>query len=141
MQQPITLGADIVLHSATKYIGGHSDVIAGLVVVNNAELAEQLHFVQNSVGAILGPQDSWLLMRGIKTLPIRVEEVNSNTQRIAEFLEQNSKVGKVYYPGLKNHPGHELQKTQATGFGGMISFDVGSEKKQKKCSRSYVILH
>ncbi|MEK4093038.1 bifunctional cystathionine gamma-lyase/homocysteine desulfhydrase [Viridibacillus sp. FSL H8-0110] len=132
LQQPITLGADIVLHSATKYIGGHSDVIAGLVVVNNAELAEQLHFVQNSVGAILGPQDSWLLMRGMKTLPIRVEEVNSNTQRIAEFLEQNSKVGKVYYPGLKNHPGHELQKTQATGFGGMISFDVGSEKKAEE---------
>ncbi|MFF3100236.1 bifunctional cystathionine gamma-lyase/homocysteine desulfhydrase [Viridibacillus arvi] len=132
LQQPITLGADIVLHSATKYIGGHSDVIAGLVVVNNAELAEQLHFVQNSVGAILGPQDSWLLMRGIKTLPIRVEEVNSNTQRIAEFLEQHRKVGKVYYPGLINHPGHELQKTQATGFGGMISFDVGSAEKAEE---------
>ncbi|MGF9977876.1 bifunctional cystathionine gamma-lyase/homocysteine desulfhydrase [Viridibacillus arvi] len=132
LQQPITLGADIVLHSATKYIGGHSDVIAGLVVVSNAELAEQLHFVQNSVGAILGPQDSWLLMRGIKTLPIRVEEVNSNTQRIAEFLEQHSKVGKVYYPGLINHPGHELQKTQATGFGGMISFDVGSAEKAEE---------
>ncbi|QOV11157.1 bifunctional cystathionine gamma-lyase/homocysteine desulfhydrase [Viridibacillus arvi] len=132
LQQPITLGADIVLHSATKYIGGHSDVIAGLVVVNNAELAEQLHFVQNSVGAILGPQDSWLLMRGIKTLPIRVEEVNSNTQRIAEFLEQHSKVGKVYYPGLINHPGHELQRTQATGFGGMISFDVGSAEKAEE---------
>lgn len=132
LQQPITLGADIVLHSATKYIGGHSDVIAGLVVVNNAELAEQLHFVQNSVGAILGPQDSWLLIRGIKTLPIRVEEVNSSTQRIAEFLEQNSKVGKVYYPGLINHPGHELQRTQATGFGGMISFDVGSAEKAEE---------
>ncbi|MEK4761237.1 bifunctional cystathionine gamma-lyase/homocysteine desulfhydrase [Viridibacillus sp. FSL E2-0187] len=132
LQQPITLGADIVLHSATKYIGGHSDVIAGLVVVNNAELAEQLHFVQNSVGAILGPQDCWLLMRGIKTLPIRVEEVNSNTQRIAEFLEQHSKVGKVYYPGLINHPGHELQKSQATGFGGMISFDVGSAEKAEE---------
>lgn len=132
LQQPITMGADIVLHSATKYIGGHSDVIAGLVVVNNAELAEQLHFVQNSVGAILGPQDSWLLIRGIKTLPIRVEEVNSSTQRIAEFLEQNSKVGKVYYPGLINHPGHELQRTQATGFGGMISFDVGSAEKAEE---------
>ncbi|MGE7624544.1 bifunctional cystathionine gamma-lyase/homocysteine desulfhydrase [Viridibacillus sp. NPDC096237] len=132
LQQPITLGADIVLHSATKYIGGHSDVIAGLVVVNNAELAEQLHYVQNSVGAILGPQDSWLLIRGIKTLPIRVEEVNSSTQRIAEFLEQNSKVGKVYYPGLINHPGHELQKTQATGFGGIISFDVGSAEKAEE---------
>ncbi|KOO48960.1 bifunctional cystathionine gamma-lyase/homocysteine desulfhydrase [Viridibacillus arvi] len=132
LQQPITLGADIVLHSATKYIGGHSDVIAGLVVVSNAELAEQLHFVQNSVGAILGPQDSWLLMRGIKTLPIRVEEVNSNTLRVAEFLEQHSKVGKVYYPGLINHPGHELQKKQATGFGGMISFDVGSAEKAEE---------
>ncbi|MBK3494970.1 bifunctional cystathionine gamma-lyase/homocysteine desulfhydrase [Viridibacillus sp. YIM B01967] len=129
LQQPITLGADIVLHSATKYIGGHSDVVAGLVVVNSAELAEQLHFVQNSVGAILGPQDSWLLIRGIKTLPIRIEEVNSNTRRIAEFLEQHNKVGKVYYPGLIHHPGHEIQNTQATGFGGMISFDVGSAEK------------
>ena len=127
-QQPIALGADIVLHSATKYIGGHSDVVAGLVVVATEKLAEDLHFIQNSVGAILGPQDSWLLMRGIKTLGIRMEEHNVNAQRIAEFLERHEAVGKVFYPGLKTHPGQELMKRQATGFGGMISFDVGSEQ-------------
>jgi len=128
-QQPIVQGADIVLHSATKYIGGHSDVVAGLVVVATEKLAEDLHFIQNSVGAILGPQDSWLLMRGIKTLGLRMEEHNVNAQKIAEFLEGHEAVGKVYYPGLKTHPGRELMMRQATGFGGMISFDVGSEQK------------
>lgn len=128
-QQPIALGADIVVHSATKYIGGHSDVVAGLVVVNSEQLATDLHFVQNSVGAVLGPQDSWLLMRGIKTLGLRMEEHHSNAQRIAEFLNNHEAIGKVYYPGLADHPGHELMKKQTTGFGGMISFDVGSEAK------------
>jgi cystathionine gamma-lyase / homocysteine desulfhydrase len=127
-QQPITQGADIVLHSATKYIGGHSDVVAGLVVVATEKLAEDLHFIQNSVGAILGPQDSWLLIRGIKTLGLRMEEHNVNAQKIAEFLDGHEAVGKVYYPGLKTHPGRELMTRQATGFGGMISFDVGSEQ-------------
>ncbi|XKE94153.1 bifunctional cystathionine gamma-lyase/homocysteine desulfhydrase [Metaplanococcus flavidus] len=129
LQSPIKLGADIVLHSATKYIGGHSDVVAGLVVVNSEELASELHFVQNSVGAILGPQDSWLLMRGLKTLGIRMEETGSNAQKIAEFLQGHDAVGTVIYPGLSDHPGHELMKKQATGFGGMISFDVGSKEK------------
>ncbi|MFC3210582.1 bifunctional cystathionine gamma-lyase/homocysteine desulfhydrase [Planomicrobium okeanokoites] len=129
LQSPIKLGADIVLHSATKYIGGHSDVVAGLVVVNSEELASELHFVQNSVGAILGPQDSWLLMRGLKTLGIRMEETGSNAQKIAEFLKGHDAVGKVIYPGLSDHPGHDLMKKQATGFGGMISFDVGSKEK------------
>jgi cystathionine gamma-lyase/homocysteine desulfhydrase len=128
-QQPIAQGAEIVLHSATKYIGGHSDVVAGLVVVATEKLAEDLHFLQNSVGAILGPQDSWLLIRGIKTLGLRMEEHNVNAQKIAEFLDGHAAVGKVYYPGLKTHPGRELMKRQATGFGGMISFDVGGEKK------------
>jgi cystathionine gamma-lyase/homocysteine desulfhydrase len=128
-QQPIALGADIVVHSATKYIGGHSDVVAGLVVVNSEQLATDLHFVQNSVGAVLGPQDSWLLMRGIKTLGLRMEEHHLNAQRIARFLNNHEAVGKVYYPGLADHPGHELMKKQTTGFGGMISFDVGSEEK------------
>lgn len=128
-QNPISLGADIVLHSATKYIGGHSDVVAGLVVVNTPELAEQLHFVQNSVGAILGPQDSWLLMRGLKTLGIRMEETNSNAQKIAEFLDQHEAVKTVLYPGLDSHPGKALMEKQAGGFGGMISFDVGSKEK------------
>ena len=129
LQQPIILGADIVVHSATKYLGGHSDVVAGLVVVNSEQLATDLHFVQNSVGAVLGPQDSWLLMRGIKTLGIRMEEHNVNAQRIAEFLTNHEAVSKVFYPGLANHPGHELMKKQTTGFGGMISFDVGSAEK------------
>lgn len=129
LQQPIILGADIVVHSATKYLGGHSDVVAGLVVVNSDQLANDLHFVQNSVGAVLGPQDSWLLMRGIKTLGIRMEEHNVNAQRIAEFLTNHEAVSKVFYPGLANHPGHELMKKQTTGFGGMISFDVGSAEK------------
>lgn len=128
-QQPISLGADIVMHSATKYLGGHSDVVAGLVVVNSEQLATDLHFVQNSVGAVLGPQDSWLLMRGIKTLGVRMEEHVSSAARIAEFLNNHEAVQKVYYPGLESHPGHELMKKQTTGFGGMISFDVGSEAK------------
>ncbi|ANU27404.1 bifunctional cystathionine gamma-lyase/homocysteine desulfhydrase [Planococcus versutus] len=129
LQNPIKLGADIVLHSATKYIGGHSDVVAGLVVVNSAELAEEVHFVQNSIGAILGPQDSWLLIRGLKTLGLRMEEANANAQKIAEFLEGHDAVGKVIYPGLESHPRRDLMQKQATGFGGMISFDVGSKEK------------
>lgn len=131
-QTPIELGADIVLHSATKYLGGHSDVVAGLVVVNNEKLAEELHFVQNSTGGVLGPQDSWLLMRGIKTLGIRMEETESNTKAIVEFLIQHPAVSKVYYPGIEFHPNHDIAKKQADGFGGMVSFDVGSEANADK---------
>jgi cystathionine gamma-lyase / homocysteine desulfhydrase len=128
-QTPIELGADIVVHSATKYLGGHSDVVAGLVVVNSDQLAEDLHFVQNSTGGVLGPQDSWLLMRGIKTLGVRMEEHEANTRKIVEFLVNHPQVKKVYYPGLENHPNHDIAKKQASGFGGMVSFDVGSEEK------------
>lgn len=131
-QQPLTLGADIVLHSATKYIGGHSDVVAGLVAVHSDKLAEEMHFIQNSTGAILGPQDSWLLMRGMKTLGLRMEAIERNSQKIAEFLMNHKNVTKVYYPGIESHPGHELQKKQASGFGGMISFDVGNEEKAEE---------
>ena len=127
-QNPISLGADIVLHSATKYIGGHSDVVAGLVVVNSEELAEELFFVQNSTGGVLGPQDSWLLIRGIKTLGLRMEEHEENTKKIVEYLTSHPKVSKVYYPGLETHPNHAIAKKQASGFGGMVSFDVGSEE-------------
>ncbi|KMK93896.1 MULTISPECIES: bifunctional cystathionine gamma-lyase/homocysteine desulfhydrase [Rossellomorea] len=126
-QNPLALGADIVLHSATKYLGGHSDVVAGLVVVNSDQLAEELFFVQNSTGGVLGPQDSWLLIRGIKTLGLRMEEHEVNTKKIVDFLLQHPKVSKVYYPGLESHPNHEIAKAQASGFGGMVSFDVGSE--------------
>ncbi|MEH7418011.1 bifunctional cystathionine gamma-lyase/homocysteine desulfhydrase [Neobacillus drentensis] len=125
-QNPLELGADIVLHSATKYLGGHSDVVAGLAVVNSDKLAEDLHFVQNSTGGVLGPQDSWLLIRGIKTLGIRMEETEANTQAIVSFLQNHPKVNKVFYPGLETHPNHEIAKRQARGFGGMVSFDVGS---------------
>ncbi|WP_347319244.1 bifunctional cystathionine gamma-lyase/homocysteine desulfhydrase [Rossellomorea sp. RS05] len=126
-QNPLALGADIVLHSATKYLGGHSDVVAGLVVVNSDQLAEDLFFVQNSTGGVLGPQDSWLLIRGIKTLGLRMEEHEINTKKIVDFLLQHPKVSKVYYPGVESHPNHEIAKAQASGFGGMVSFDVGSE--------------
>lgn len=125
-QNPIDFGADIVVHSATKYLGGHSDVVSGLVVVNSEQLAEDLHFVLNSTGGILGPNDSWLLMRGIKTLGIRMEEHETNTNKIVAFLDEHPKVDKVYYPGLPSHPGHETAKRQSGGYGGMISFDVGS---------------
>jgi cystathionine gamma-lyase / homocysteine desulfhydrase len=128
-QNPIEQGADIVLHSATKYIGGHSDVVAGLVVVNSEKLAEDLHFVQNSTGGVLGPQDSWLLIRGIKTLGVRMEEHEANTKVIVEFLQGHPSVKNVYYPGIETHPNHEIAKKQTRGFGGMVSFDVGSEEK------------
>lgn len=125
-QLPLALGADIVVHSATKYLGGHSDVVAGLVVVNSNELAERLHFIQNSVGAILGPQDSWLLLRGIKTLALRMEAIEMNAAYLVSFLKDHPHVKKVFYPGLPTHPGYEIAKQQTAGFGGMISFDLGT---------------
>lgn len=131
-QNPIEHGADIVVHSATKYLGGHSDVVAGVVVVNSEQLKVDLHFIQNSVGAVLGPQDSWLLIRGIKTLAIRMEEIEQNTKTIADYLRNHPKVSKVYYPGFEDHPGHEIHKKQSRGFGGMISFDVGSGELAEK---------
>ncbi|WP_149846758.1 bifunctional cystathionine gamma-lyase/homocysteine desulfhydrase [Paenibacillus sp. 37] len=128
-QTPLALGADIVLHSATKYIGGHSDVVAGLAVVNSEQLGEDLHFIQNAIGAILGPMDSWLLMRGLKTLGLRMEAQERNTEQLVTFLNQHPTVSKVYYPGLPDHPQHKLASTQARGYGGMVSFDVGSAEK------------
>ncbi|ADU94954.1 bifunctional cystathionine gamma-lyase/homocysteine desulfhydrase [Geobacillus sp. Y412MC52] len=135
-QTPLELGADIVIHSATKYLGGHSDVVAGLAVVRTPELAERLHYVQNSTGGVLGPQDSWLLMRGMKTLAVRMEEHEENARQIAVFLAEHKVVKRVHYPGLPDHPNHELAKKQMRGFGGMISFDVGSlERAEKVLSR------
>ncbi|MEK4364772.1 bifunctional cystathionine gamma-lyase/homocysteine desulfhydrase [Paenibacillus sp. FSL M8-0212] len=128
-QTPLALGADIVLHSATKYIGGHSDVVAGLAVVNSEQLGEDLHFIQNAIGAVLGPMDSWLLMRGLKTLGLRMEAQERNTEQLVTFLNQHPTVSKVYYPGLPDHPQHKLASTQARGYGGMVSFDVGSAEK------------
>jgi cystathionine gamma-lyase/homocysteine desulfhydrase len=123
-QNPLDLGADIVVHSATKYLGGHSDVVAGLLVTKDAELGDQLHFLQNAIGGVLGPQDAWLLMRGMKTLGLRMKQHEWSANKIAEWLA--TKVEKVYYPGLPTHPGHAIAKKQARGFGGMISFDVGN---------------
>ncbi|MEL6656519.1 MAG: cystathionine gamma-synthase [Bacteroidota bacterium] len=123
LQQPLALGADLVLHSATKYLGGHSDVVMGAVITNNQELADQLYFLQNAVGAVPGPQDCFLMLRGIKTLHLRVERSCKNAKKIAKYLSGHPKVGKVYYPGLKDHPQHELAKAQMKDFGAMVSFD------------------
>jgi cystathionine gamma-lyase/homocysteine desulfhydrase len=131
-QNPLDLGADIVLHSATKYLGGHSDVVAGLVVTKDEELGERIHFLQNSIGGVIGPFDAWLLIRGMKTLGLRMRQHEESAGQIARYLEQHPRVNKVYYPGLKSHPGHDLAKRQARGFGGMISFDVGSQAKAEK---------
>jgi len=124
LQNPLDLGADIVLHSATKYLGGHSDVVLGALVVKDEELAQRLYFLQNAVGAVPGPQDCFLVLRGIKTLHLRVERSCKNARKIAKFLKAHPKVGNVYYPGLKDHPGHELAKEQMRDYGGMVSFDL-----------------
>lgn len=131
-QQPLEKGAHIVLHSATKYIGGHSDVVGGLAVAKTQELGEKIHFLQNAIGAVLGPQDSWLLLRGCKTLGLRMEEHEINAHTIAQFLSQHPKINHVYYPGLPSHPHHDLASQQAKGFGGMISFTLDSEEKALK---------
>ncbi len=121
-QQPLALGADIVLHSTTKYINGHSDVIGGAVVTSNEEVYESLKFHQNAAGAVPGPFDVWLTMRGIKTLAVRMRQHEENAHSVARFLTEHTRVEKVYYPGLPSHPDHELAKRQMSGFGGMVSF-------------------
>lgn len=128
-QRPLDLGADIVVHSGTKYLGGHSDLIAGLVVAKTAELGERLHFLQNATGGILGPFDSWLLMRGIKTLALRMEKHEANARELAPWLTTLPQIKKVYYPGLETHPQHNLALQQASGFGGMISFELDSPEQ------------
>ena len=128
-QKPLDLGADIVLHSGTKYLGGHSDVVAGLVTTNNEELADSIAFYQNAIGGVLGPQDSWLLQRGIKTLGVRMEEHQKNAFRVAEFLANHPKVEKVYYPGLATHPNHTLAQAQMSGFSGMVSFTLKQDEE------------
>ena len=122
IQQPLTLGADIVMHSATKYLAGHSDVILGALILNNKELAERIGFIQNASGAICGPMDSFLTLRGIKTLHVRMQRHCENAATIANYLNKNSKIEKVYWPGFENHPNHLVAKTQMKDFGGMLSF-------------------
>ncbi len=124
LQNPIDLGADMVLHSATKYLGGHSDVVHGAVIVKTEELASKLHFIQKAVGAVPGPQDCFLVLRGIKTLHLRVQRACENAKKIADFLLANDKVANVYYPGFEDHPNHEIAKRQMKDFGGMVSFDL-----------------
>ncbi|MBL0131716.1 MAG: PLP-dependent transferase [Chitinophagaceae bacterium] len=124
LQQPLNLGADIVVHSATKYLGGHSDLIAGLVVTKEKELGEKIKFIQNASGAILSPFDSWLVIRGIETLTLRVIQHGHNAQAIAEFLVTHPAVDKLYYPGLATHVNHTVAAKQATGFGGIVSFTL-----------------
>lgn len=128
-QNPIAFGFDIVIHSATKFIGGHSDVLAGLVVAKDQTIASKIGFLQKCFGAVLGVQDSWLLLRGLKTLQTRMKVSSAHAQRLAEWLLNHSKVEKVYYTGLPSHPGHLLQESQASGHGAVLSFDLGSQEK------------
>ena len=127
LQSPLELGADLVLHSTTKYIGGHSDVVGGALVTNDDELAARLRFLQNAVGAVPSPFDCWLLLRGIKTLALRMRQHCSNAAAIARFLDDHRAVGQVHYPGLRSHPQHDLARSQMTDFGGMVSFTVRDE--------------
>ena len=124
LQNPLDLGADMVMHSATKYIGGHSDVVHGCIITNNKEIADQLYFLQNACGAVPGPQDCFLLLRGLKTLHVRMQRHCENGEQIAYFLRQHSKVAKVHWCGFEDHPNYAIAKTQMRGFGGMISFEL-----------------
>jgi cysteine-S-conjugate beta-lyase len=130
LQKPLSLGADIVVHSATKYLGGHSDIIAGLIVTREAELGAKLKFLQNACGNILAPFDSWLLIRGIETLPLRIRQHCDNAQQIAEWLTSRPEVQNVFYPGLQSHPNHLVAKKQSKGFGGIISFNLVDDTEQ-----------
>lgn len=132
LQQPINLGADIVVHSTTKFLNGHSDSVGGAVICRSADVGERIGFLQNAAGAILSPFDSFLVMRGIKTLAVRMERHNENGAAIAEYLANQSKVKKVNYPGLSSHPQHELAKKQMRGFGAVISFELGSMENARK---------
>ncbi|MDJ1109532.1 bifunctional cystathionine gamma-lyase/homocysteine desulfhydrase [Macrococcus caseolyticus] len=135
-QNPLELGADIVLHSATKYIGGHSDVVAGLVVTRTPELSEAVGFIQNSVGGVLGPQDSFLLVRGIKTLAIRMEQTEQTTLKIIEFLQKQNVVTNIFHPSLLDEGNKKIHESQSKGYGGMISFDVGSKENAENLVKS-----
>jgi len=128
LQSPLSLGADVVLHSTTKYLGGHSDVVGGFVATNDPTIAERLYFLQKSLGAIPGPFDCWLVLRGVKTLAVRMRQHCENARAVVAFLEQHDAVERVLYPGLESHPGHDIAKRQMRDFGGMVSFLAGSEE-------------
>ncbi|MEE4000095.1 cystathionine gamma-synthase [Tenacibaculum sp. FZY0031] len=130
LQRPLDLGVDIVMHSATKYLGGHSDLVMGALITKNAELAKQLHFIQFAAGAIAGPMDSFLALRGVKTLHLRMQCHCENGKAVAQYLSAHPKVSEVFYPGLESHPNHEIAKKQMDDFGGMVSFRLKDESKQ-----------
>ena len=134
-QQPIALGADMVLHSTTKFLNGHSDGLGGVIIVTKPEHAEKLAFIQKSAGAILSPFECWLVLRGVKTLSVRMEQHDKSGRIVAAFLKRHKKVERVYYPGLQEHPQHELAKQQMSGFGSMITFETGSQKNANKMLR------
>ncbi|MGC5001937.1 cystathionine gamma-synthase [Streptomyces sp. DT203] len=138
LQQPIALGADVVVHSLTKYMGGHSDVVGGALIAADAGLGEELAYHQNAMGAVAGPFDSWLVLRGIKTLPVRMDRHSENAAKVAELLTRHPKVTQVLYPGLPEHPGHEIAAKQMKTFGGMVSFRVegGEEAAVEVCNRT-----
>jgi cystathionine gamma-synthase len=138
LQQPLALGADVVVHSTTKYMGGHSDVVGGALVTSDAGLGEELAFHQNAMGAIAGPFDSWLVLRGVRTLAVRMDRHSANASRVAEMLATHGKVTEVFYPGLTGHPGHETAAKQMRSFGGMVSFRVagGEEAAVEVCDRA-----
>jgi cystathionine gamma-synthase len=140
LQTPLTLGADIVVHSTTKYAGGHSDVIGGAVVVRDLDLAEQIAFHHNAMGAVAGPFDSWLVLRGLKTLGVRMDRHCDNAEKVVEFLAGHEAVGRVYYPGLPEHPGHDIAARQMKRFGGIVSFRVtgGAQHAVDVCARAEV---
>ncbi|HET6330696.1 MAG TPA: PLP-dependent aspartate aminotransferase family protein [Holophagaceae bacterium] len=138
-QQPLSLGADLVFHSTTKYLNGHSDSIGGVVITNNAELAAKLAFIQNAAGAILSPMESFLILRGTKTLHLRMERHNASAMKIARWLEARKDLKAVYYPGLESHPQHDLAKRQMKGFSGIVSFDTGDAEKTRRVAESFRI--
>ncbi|GHB20771.1 cystathionine gamma-synthase [Streptomyces xanthochromogenes] len=138
LQQPLSLGADVVVHSLTKYMGGHSDVVGGALIANSAEIGEELAYHQNAMGAVAGPFDAWLVLRGIKTLPVRMDRHSENAGKVAEMLTRHGKVTQVLYPGLPEHPGHEIAAKQMRAFGGMVSFRVegGEQAAVDVCNRT-----
>ena len=131
-QRPLSSGADIVIHSTTKYLNGHSDMVGGVVITSRDDLAERIGFLQNGAGAVPGPRDCWLALRGIKTLPLRMRRHDENGRRIAQWLSQHRAITKIYYPGLPSHPQHDLACRQMSGFGGMISIDLGDPEKARR---------
>lgn len=140
LQQPLALGADVVVHSLTKYMGGHSDVVGGALVAADAALGEELAYHQNAMGAVAGPFDSWIVLRGIKTLAVRMDRHAENAGKVVELLKRHPKVTNVLYPGLPEHPGHEVAAKQMRNFGGMISFQVagGEEEAVAVCGRTKI---